>query len=474
MRRQLIPLFAVVSMLVAIPRAQAQYAVDVVGQTTIGFTSNRNPGAQGDPQSDAFGEAALGVTMLRHSGRYLHAFRWDLTGTLFVQEATASSFSNALAYTGIFDLSPTVRLSLAGSGTQGRQGNFRGDAGAQLAGPTVSGEIWYVGLIGTQRLDWQISPNWEFSESLINNWFIPTYNPFGDAGDNPQGGRTMSADGALGLLRRWQSIALGAQTRSQFLMLFLEDNTGRRWTEQMWIFALTAQLRYDINPRWSVNGEAGVQLAVIGDASGRPRYEAQTAAQPPGPLVTAAVVYQIPSVMITLAAGYQQTPNVQVGQILEGATANLGVRIPLGPARWQLRTESSLGYSFASPVGTLTLANAEADLHNVNADAMLAWRFSDVMEGEFRYRFGWQESFNIPVRSAFANDFKVHVAMLTLRFNYPPRRGPRRALPRVGGGQRADREEWDAIFNPTPGQTPAGGGGGNGGNGGGGNGGGSR
>lgn len=212
-----------------------------------------------------------------------------------------------------------------------------------------------------------------------------------------------------------------------------------------WLFSATATLRWDFAPNWTAGLEAGVQLSLEGDFSD---------VEQPGPLVRGNLGYRWQRWGAGLSFGYEQTPNVQVAQILEGANVALNGVAPVGHARLRMWLEASAGYTYSSPVGD-TLASEAIDIHTVGLDVAYNWRFSDVMEVAARYQFGMQRSVglaNLP-DSNFAQDFTVHVGMVSLRFNYPPRRNRRRQQRRIGGPSRVDREEWDSIFNPTPGRN---------------------
>ena len=423
--------------------ASAQTSYEVTGSSNTGYTSNRNPGTVADPQPDAFFEIGAGVGFRSVNGRTLQALRYELTGTIFAQELGAASFQNALDYLSLYDLSRRLRLGIGASGRQGRQGSFRVNPTEQVVEPRRPGTVWFVGLSAQQRLDFLLDSNWGLFQTAQMDWFIPTNNPLGDEGDidpNGDSGRAASFEGGLGGQYSWRRFALGVSQRSQYLVNFL-----RIGNQATWLFTLSGTLRWDLSRRWTANFEAGAQLSVEGDLS---------ALRQPGPLARGTLVYRQRRWTVDLAAGYQQTPSVQVAQILEGAAVALRASIPVGRPRLRMWVEGALGYTYSSPIGDIAAAEA-IDIHTVGTDVAFNWRFSEMMEAAVRYQFGVQRSVGLSLLTVgeYAQDFSAHVAMLSLRFNYPPRRRRGRPRRRLGGPTRVDREEWDAVFDPTPGRS---------------------
>jgi hypothetical protein len=440
----------------------AQVRFEVTGLSNTGYTTDRNPGGgEAAAAADAFFEFGAGVTGLMVSGRMLHSLRYELTGTVFAGEGDAASFQNALSYLSLYELSPRIRLGFGLTGSQGRQGSFRVNPTEQVVEPRRSGTVWFMGLSAQQRLDWTASAQWTYFEAFQTDWFIPTNNPFGADGDltpADAGQYTGSFDLGFGAQRTWNNLALIISPRGQYLLNALPnaevtpENPNADF-QHAWLFTATAALRWDFTRNWTTGIEAGVQLSVEGDFSD---------IQQPGPIVLGSLGYRWQRWSAALSAGYQQTPTVQIATILEGMTVGLNGVMPVGHQRLRMWIEGSAGYTYSSPTGTLRVADGQlsdaVDIHTVGVDVAYNWRFSEVMEAALRYQFGLQRSVGLTpptpgTDSVLAQDFTVHLVMVSLRFNYPPRRNRRRRQRRLGGPSRVDREEWDSIFNPTPGRT---------------------
>ncbi|PID38975.1 MAG: hypothetical protein CSB49_02805 [Proteobacteria bacterium] len=442
--------------LLAAPAVWAQVRFEVNGLLNTGYTTNRNPGAdEATAEADAFFEFGSGVTASMVDGRMLHALRYDLTGTVFVGDGEAASFQNALSYLSLYEIRPTVRLGVGITGSQGRQGSFRVNPTEQVVQPQRPGTVWFIGASAQQRLDWAVSSQWDLSEAFQTDWFIPTNNPFGTDGDLTEqdaGQYTGSFDLGFGAQRTWHNIALILSPRGQYLINALPNAADENARFQhAWLFTGTAGLRWDFARSWTMGVEAGAQLSLEGDFS--------EVAQP-GPVGRATLGYRWQRWSAGLSAGYEQTPNIQVATIFEGATLALNGVMPVGHRRLRMWIEGAVGYTYSSPVGDIVLGetagiNDAVDIHTIGVDVAYNWRFSDVMEVAIRYQFGMQRSVGLTPENSgsFAQDFTVHVGMLSLRFNYPARRNRRRRRRGLGGPSRVDREEWDSIFNPTPGRS---------------------
>jgi len=445
--------------LVAPRIALAQFVVEANATVSSGYTNLPNPGtvAQVDPNdpnhiiaptgADAFFEISPGVILLYNNGRVRHALSYNFFATLYAQETGATSYTNRLAWTMLTDLSPRVRFAVGLTGAQGRQGTFQMQrmAAALMAQP--AGEVLFANAGGSETLTWALSPQWDLSQDLRVDTFIPL--------DPDQlAEQTLAADANLRVLRRWRRLGLGGRFGVAYLRRFGLDaqldaagqpveNTETPSAAQF-LFSLLGEARYDLNDRWSVRAEGGGQMALptafdefvmTGTGAGEVAYRHQRG-------------------RIALRAGHTLTPNVLLGEVFLAETLTLGGLLQLGPPRWRLRTEAMIGYGYQRAF-ELEAGSMRERLHTGLADVGVVWRFSPKWEITARYQLNMQEPAGEALAGAQVPGYTRHVGLLSLRFNYPAARN-RRRTPRRGSTTRVDREQWDAVFDPTPGRQAGG------------------
>lgn len=439
-------------LLLSSPMLHAQFRAEINGMTSAGYTTDRNPGSGQEPVGDGFVETGVGLSLISSGPRALHILRYELNTMIFMDSADATSFGNILSYISLYELSERMRFGFNVSLTQGRQGNLFAEGQDQLGQARRSGTVWYMGLRALERIEYSYTNRITLFQSLQNDWYIPTDNPIGDDGDleNGWGARTSNINLGFGARRRWSRFSLSLQQHTQYLVTFI-DEEAQITTEASWLLGLSTTASYDFSDTWNGSLEVGVQTSASGSLD---EFEQ------PGPLAIARARYRTPRFRLNLAVGYQQNPNAQVAYVMEGAFANTNIEIPIGPLRWRFRFDAGAGYTYSSPVGEVREGDLQPDIATTNADAALIWRFSNYAESALRYRLAVQRS-SLPeplpanAGTTIAQDYTVHMVLLSLRFNFPERQRAQRRLPSSTGAP-ADREEWDSVFDPNPAGSPGG------------------
>jgi hypothetical protein len=324
---------------------------------------------------------------------------------LFQTQEPAHTYNGSLVHNSLFALSPVMEAGLGATLGFGRvdplilpeAGEIQGDATFR------SGAI-------NQNTRWQASRDWRFDQGFGLN-LVST-----EQGDGETLASSISM--SLGADRAWARTALGLTSSVNSVTI---DQNGNESTQI--ITNLSANVRRDLNPIWSLSAAAGVGFILVTDQP-EPPNESSFAPTPTGSL-TVNYVQPLGTVTATVSAtvAHAITPNLLLGNVTNTSSASLNAGVPL-PWIWReqspvLAVAGSVGVAHSRP----TLGDSDPNWNNFFANAVGTWAIDDGWSMALRYQYTRIDVYGDIMDTAVQppEDFFRHTVLIEAIGRFPSR-----------------------------------------------------
>ncbi|MCG8417386.1 MAG: hypothetical protein MJE77_05515 [Proteobacteria bacterium] len=406
---------AVFGLLVAAPGAWAQHwSIHAVGSASTSFTDNvANDADEEDPEAAITSQITPAVLFTFESPRTIHVASLRISATQhFFTDDVPEPISGTLTHDSLFRTSQTTELGLGANAGLGQVNTLLGEAGGEQQQAQPEGDTTFRSVGLNQRFRWDFTSDWSFNQAATGTQVIT------DRGDNETSARSLG--NSLGLSRTWARTAAGITGSVALIETSIEPDGAEtlRFTS-----GLSLNVRRDLNPRWSANGEFGVATVTTLEAD-NPAEEG-TAATPSGAL-SLNYFRPIGSVIGVFGAsvGHRIAPNLFLGTVTRTGSGVLRASIPLP---WFRREQtlitglsSTLGLSKSWTVGAGM--DQDASWYVVTADVAARWSPADAWDVTLRYQL-ISQSLDVVEMNAqqVPADFTRNTIMLVVSGRWPTR-----------------------------------------------------
>jgi hypothetical protein len=420
------------------PALADPYSVHAEGAVSLAWTDNTaNRSEVGEenqaiPEAGFFAQLRPSVLFTYERKRSVHVSAASVDLNLYATEEPGNTYNGTLVHSSLVALSPVTELGLGATLGFGRADPLSLEQAGQLQGDTtfVSGGL-------TQNARWQATRDWRFDQSAGFN-HVNTDQPGGESVAD-------SLSLSVGADRAWARTSLGLVSSVNYVAI---DQNGNDNTQI--ITNLSANVRRDIDPVWSVAAAAGLGFVAVTEQPDPPN-ESSFAPTPTGSVT---VNYLQPLGLVTASVSasvsHAITPNLLLGNVTNTSSANLTAGVPL-PWIWRnqepvVGIASTLGVAHSRP----SLGDGEPNWNTYSANGVVAWAVEDGWTLSLRYQFVRTDVYddlampNVGIQPP--EDFFRHTVLLEASGRFPSREAvqmPDRTQRRV------DRSNEDPIGGAT-------------------------
>lgn len=365
-------------LLLVAKQAAARPHLQLVGESSVGYTDNAqataNSGGQSRTQS-AFWMLGPGVVFALEEPRFLQRVGYRYEYDLYFNSGASSSSSHRVDYRGFFELSRRITLVLGGNATQSDRFSkvafSAPGAGAVGALPTGTGS--YLAGAADESLGfelWEAWRAWQSANAVLQMPLFDTVAP-----------RTVGAGARLGIERSFFADAAGLEARGDYTVVSdIVSLTGEPLGQQRQVTGGgVGSWRHDWGRYLTSSAEAGALR--IQRLNTRRGFWTPTAA--------ATLSYATEDGDAQLGYAHTITSNALLGQTLLVDEARLRGNLPLTD-----KGELGLAGSCAYQRGRLLDENADlaTRVSVFLADVSLDWQATKLLEVGVRYQHIRQES----------------------------------------------------------------------------------
>ena len=366
---------AIFLLLLGAARAAAAPTLQAIGEASIGYTDNfrntpQSPLVAGAPRAvGAFTTLSPSVVLALESPRSLQRMSYRYEYDLFLAQSSASGSSNQVDYRGFFELSPRTTLLLGASASETNRYAavaFSAPAASTVAGlPAGAGAFAQAAADAT--LDFDLAPSWRIWEGnnvLVEAPILGTQAP-------------QTSDWGLraGIERSFASDAAGFEARSDYTVVrdTVLNNGAPAGVQEQWVANGVALWRHDWGRNFTSRAEAGVaRLQRFNTGRG---FWAPTGA--------AMLAFANQSGDAQLSYSHAVSTNALLGQSLLADEIRLRGALPLTKDN-RFLLAATAGYQRGRLIDEE--ANLAAHISIANADVVLGWQATKVLEFTLRYQ----------------------------------------------------------------------------------------
>jgi hypothetical protein len=443
MRRLLASIMVVAAaVVVAAGGARGDESLHANVTASAGWTDNilnaPEGGGPNDPEIESGTTSQLrpGLTFSQETRRFIHVASYIFSANLFVEHPEANSYSNRIAWQGIYAMSPVSELSFSASGANGRINSFNTtlDAGASELEQLPDGGVDYVSTSVSEAYRRDLSRAWRLSQSLSYR----LYKPIDDASSM---GTNYALAGGLGGERRYKYDSLGLVWRTDYIVNgggVADDGMATPRDRQL-VIGPQVRWLHDFGSRISGDISAGTLVVLRADDFRR------GIVQPSGSL---GLRYTRERGRVELMYQHTVAPNIFVGQTSANDRVMLRGGLPL-PWIEQASIGGSIGYQRGRSLN-LEDQVLEGTSQVFLADAAIAWRVSTALSLSLRYQQA-QQLRDMAAPGTLVEYRRAQV-LLSLSGRYPGRQAA--TIPFRGGGRVDESDE--GSFGETDSQSGGG------------------
>jgi hypothetical protein len=420
------------------------YSIHAEGTASLAWTDNtaNRPEVAGEnetiPEAGFFTQLRPSLLFTYEAPRSVHASAASVDVNLFQTEEPANTYNGALNHNSLFALSPVTEAGLGATFGFGRVDPLILAQAGEIQGDTtfVSGAI-------TQNARWQATRDLRLDQGFGAN-VVRT---------EQGGGETLasSVSMSLGADRAWARTSLGLVTNASYVTI---DQDGNDSTQL--ISNLSANLRRDLDPLWSVSAAAGVGFILVTEQPTPPN--ASTFAPTPTGSLTVNYVQPLGVVTANISAtvGHAITPNLLLGNVTNTSSATLNAGVPL-PWIWRdqvpvVALAASAGVSHSRPA----LGDSDPNWNTFSANGAAIWSVDDGLTMALRYQYARIDVYGDTMDTAVQppEDFFRHTILIEATGRFPTRQAaqlPDRVTRRVDrsnetpiGGEENQQARGDA------------------------------
>jgi hypothetical protein len=395
------------------PEARADpYSFHVEGAAAVAWTDNTaNRPEVGDvagqtiPESGFFTQLRPSLLLTYEAPRSVHVSAASVDINLFQTEEPANTYNGALNHSSLFALSPVMEAGLGATFGFGRVDPLI----LAQAGEVQSDTTFLSGAL-SQNARWQATRDWRFDQGFGAN-LVRT---------EQGGGETLasSVSMSLGADRAWARTALGLVTNASYVTI---DQDGNESTQL--ITNLSANVRRDLDPLWSISAAAGVGFIVVTEQP-EPPNASKFAPTPTGSLTVNYVQpLGVVTANISATVGHAITPNLLLGNVTNTSSATLNAGVPL-PWLWReqvpvVAIAASAGVAHSRPA----LGDSEPNWNTVSANGAASWSIDDGLSMALRYQYARIDVYGDSMDTAVQppEDFFRHTILIEATGRFPSR-----------------------------------------------------
>lgn len=419
------------------PALADPYSIHAEGAVSAAWTDNAANRSEVGEENQALPEAGF-FTQLRPSllftyerKRSVHISSASVDLNLYQTQEPGNTYNGTLVHNSLVALSPVTELGVGATLGFGRADPLSLEQAGQLQGDTT-----FVSAGLTQNARWQATRDWRFDQGFGFN-HVNTDQPGGESVAD-------SVSMTVGADRAWARTSLGLVGSVNYVTI---DQNGNDNTQI--ITNLSANVRRDLDPVWSVAGAAGLGFVAVTEQPDPPNESSFA----PTPIGSATVNYLQPLGLVTasvsLNVSHAITPNLLLGNVTNTSSANLTAGVPL-PWFWRDRepvvgVASTLGLAHSRP----SLGDGEPNWNTYSANGVVAWAVEDGWTLSLRYQYVRTDVYDdLAMENAGIQppeDFFRHTVLLEASGRFPSREAvqmPDRTQRRV------DRSNEDPIGGP--------------------------
>lgn len=305
----------------------------------------------------------------------------------------AQTFNHLAEWLNQMYLSEETTLLLGANFSQGQiRTLFLGQgAGTSTLALLPEGDVDYLTLSVTERLDFHPSGRWTYYQTLQPQYFYPYH-------ANPIRNDNITLLATFGADYHFPLDTLGYLLELTWLDDFMNFSTLGTSFSVRWL--------HDINEFWSTEARGGLTLITpLNEPSSRSLQ----------PNLLGAIHYNGEIAWSTLQGTMSSNFNPLVGTVSMADEVRLSAGLPIGEER-RLQISGSVGYQYAhvlfAPEG-----QTDARTRVFLADAAIDWRMVDWLWLGARYQYFYQEQWDTPTPRP---DYVRHVGIITLTIALPP------------------------------------------------------
>jgi len=396
---------ALVVLLVAFP-ARARDQVQGVFEGSAGYTDNTQstpenpPPGIDSPHADLFGIVSPGIVYAIETPSQLHRFSYTYALSLFFRDSDATSSTNRLEYSSIFETSPHSQLILGATAMQAHQhtaGTLTTSANT-LTNAAIPGTGAFLGASLEQGFILEFAHDWRATQATG----FALYTPIRSDVDAPS---TYAPSARLGLERLFEWNAVGAEARAEYS--FVKDAVGPHGepigNQEQVIGTGLFRWRHDWGMWISSRAEAGAVEV----------WRLNTGKTYVGPVGGAALAYTREDAEGALEYSHLVTTNVLLAQTILADEVRLHGTLPL-----HKKPDAFVGASAAYSNGRIIDENGDlaTDLDVLLLDFTVGYEPEDELLLALRYQHIDQVGADVP---PLPLSFVRNTVMLTARFTIP-------------------------------------------------------
>lgn len=392
--------------------AQADpYSIHFEGAAAVAWTDNsaNRPEVAGEnetiPEAGFFTQLRPSLLFTYETPRSVNVSTASVDINLFETDEPANAYNGALNHNSLFALSPVTEAGLGATFGFGRVDPLILAQAGEVQGDTTfkSGAI-------NQNARWQASTDLRFDQSFGAN-LVST-----EQRDSETLASSISM--SLGADRAWARTSLGLVGSASYVAI---DQNGNDSTQL--IANLSANLRRDLDPIWSVSAAAGVGFILITEQP-EPPNEDKFAPTPTGSLT---VNYVQPLGVVTAnvsaTVGHAITPNLLLGNVTNTSSATLNAGVPL-PWLWReqepvVAVAASAGIAHSRPA----LGDSDPNWNSFTANGAAVWSVDDGLTVALRYQYARIDVYGDTMDTAVQppEDFFRHTVLIEATGRFPAR-----------------------------------------------------
>lgn len=408
----------VISMLAGHAHAQ-HYSLHGQAGAAVAWTDN----VSNDPSSPLEGESSpqsAFYTQLRPAAlftfetpRTVHVTSLGIDLSLYAAEDPPPAYSGTAAHNSLFTTSQSTELGLGAALSTGRISAVLGEAGGELQQATPRGGSTFYGVNGNQAFRWQLNRRWRLSQGLSAAQVETDVET--TTGTLQATTLSRTAGVTFGLDRAWTRTSAGitggvslisiGQTPAvnpDCLVDPMDPTVGECTSTRQRNYALTANVRRDIGPRWSASAQAGISALDVYEAVD-PLAEVVTVIPSGGVTVN----YFRPLGSVTMAVGGTINRNIVPNLILGTTTTSTGgVLTSAIPLPWlrqngrpSIRFSTTVGYARSEVIDGRTSGDDIPSWAVYTGDVAAVWTPRDALDVSLRGQYvstSLDDRFRIP------------------------------------------------------------------------------
>lgn len=407
------------------PEARADpYSFHVEGAASVAWTDNtaNRPEVAGEnetiPEAGFFTQFRPSLLFTYEAPRSVHVSAASVDVNLFESQEPANTYNGSLVHSSLFALSPVMEAGLGATLGFGRVDPLILQQAGEIQGDTTfkSGAV-------NQSARWQASRDWRLDQGFGLN-IVST---------EQGGGETLasSVSMSLGADRAWARTAMGLVSNISYVTI---DQEGEDADNTQIITSLSANVRRDIDPVWSLNAAAGVGFIYATDPPEPPPPPPPPEPEPSAPdrfgftptgSLTINYVQPLGVVTANISAtvGHAITPNLLLGNVTNTSSATLNAGVPL-PWFWRnqvpvVAVAASAGVAHSRPA----LGDSDPNWNNYSANGVASWSIDDGLSMALRYQYTRIDVYGDTMNTAIQapEDFFRHTVLIEATGRFPSR-----------------------------------------------------